>query len=415
MQVSEFLPGAGVRIPPFAYQLLISSVQKLFIVPLCISSMHSDKIAGTKAVETLRKCATKNGFYASGGKDGYNSVWARDSAVGIIGALFAPKNEFKSTIRATLDTLAKHQSAKGQIPNCVDLFSKRKKQVTFATIDSSLWFVIMAKASEKIYGKEFGKKYYSAIKKAMVWVDYQDAGEDGLPEQQPTSDWQDCFPHKYGHVLSTQALYYAALNLTGEKKKAEGVKARLNGKYGKDLCMFDSKLGYYRPWIWKNHDGERETEQWFDSLGNFLAVTTGLAEKKHAEKILAFAKKNKIAKPFPVRVIYPPIKKGSPEWKPYFEKCLASEPNHYINGGIWPFVGAFYVSALVKQKKFAEARKALELLEKANKLGAKKEWEFNEWINPITKEASGSSHHAWSAGGYLFAEASVEKKKVPFF
>jgi glycogen debranching enzyme len=373
------------------------------------------ELAHLNAIETLKKCSTKNGFYASGGKDGYDSVWARDSAVGILGALFVPKNEFKSTIRATLDTLSKHQGEKGQIPNCVDLFSKRKKQVTFATIDSSLWFVIIVKASEKMYGKQFGKKYSGAVKKAMKWVDYQDAGEDGLPEQQPTSDWQDCFPHKYGHVLSTQALYYAALNLTGEKKKAEGIKARLNGKYGKDLCMFDNKLGYYLPWIWKNHDGARETEQWFDSLGNLLAITTGLAEKKHAEKILSFIESKNIAKPFPIRVIYPPLKKGSPEWKPYFENSLASEPHAYINGGIWPFVGAFYISSLVKQKKYSEAKKALDLLLNANKLGAKKEWEFNEWIHPITKKASGSSHHAWSAGGYLFAKKCVEKKKVVLF
>ena len=249
----------------------------------------------------------------------------------------------------------------------------------------------------------------------MVWVDYQDAGEEGLPEQQPTSDWQDCFPHKYGHVLSTQALYYAALNLTGEKEKADGVKARLNGKFGKDLCMFDSKLGYYLPWIWKNHCCIRETEYWFDSLGNFLAIATGLAEKKHAEKIFAFVKKNKIAEPFPVRVIFPPLQKDSPEWKKYFETSLASEPDYYINGGIWPYVGAFYVAALVKQKKYSDAEKALGMLSEANRLGSKNEWEFNEWIHPVTKKASGSDYHAWSAGGYLFAKKCVDKKKVSFF
>jgi glycogen debranching enzyme len=376
--------------------------------------MSENEPAFLNAIKTLDKCATKNGFYASGGKDGYNSVWARDGSVAILGALFAPKNKFKKTIISTLNTLAKHQSKKGQIPNCVDIFSKRKKQVTFATIDSSLWFIIAAKAAEQVYGKNVGKKYSVAIKKALNWIDYQDAGEEGLPEQQPTSDWQDCFPHKYGHVLSTQALYYAALNAVGDYEKAQGVKDRLNGKFGKDLCMFDSKKGYYLPWIWKNHDGARETEHWFDSLGNLLAITTGLANKKNSENILSFIKANNVAKPFPIRVIYPPLLRGSYEWKNYFENSLASEPNCYINGGIWPYIGSFYVSALIKQKKYLDAEKALVSLEHANKLGIEKEWEFNEWINPITKEASGSPYHAWSAGGYLFAKNCVDTKKIKF-
>ena len=40
--------------------------------------------AKEKAQETLKICSTKNGLYASGGKNGYTSVWARDSMISLI-------------------------------------------------------------------------------------------------------------------------------------------------------------------------------------------------------------------------------------------------------------------------------------------------------------------------------------------
>ena len=58
-----------------------------------------------------------------------------------------------------------------------------------------------------------------------------------------------------------------------------------------------------------------------------------------------------------------------------------------------------------------KAEKELEKLAEANKLGIKNEWEFNEWINPITKKASGSDYHTWSAAAYILAYESVKKRK----
>ena len=40
--------------------------------------------AKEKAIEVLEVCSTKNGLYASGGKNGYTSVWARDSMISLI-------------------------------------------------------------------------------------------------------------------------------------------------------------------------------------------------------------------------------------------------------------------------------------------------------------------------------------------
>jgi len=53
-------------------------------------------------------------------------------------------------------------------------------------------------------------------------------------------------------------------------------------------------------------------------------------------------------------------------------------PEQYHNGGIWPFVGGFYVAALVKAGQHDRAARVLEKLAEVNRLGIEEEWEFNE-------------------------------------
>lgn len=356
--------------------------------------------AKAESVRVLEKCSTRHGLYASGGKDGYTQVWARDSCISLSGAALAGI-DVKDVFRRSLETLARKQSANGQIPNAVDFIGSIDKPATFATIDSSLWFVLGEHFYKKCFGPGLWKRHSGKISAAMKWVAFQDAGEDMLPEQQPTSDWQDCFPHKYGHTINTQALYYTAMKSSGMKKNLKKFVKQVNG------YLWSDSLGYFLPWRWKDHNKYSEKEQWFDSLGNMLAIVFGLATPKQAGRILDFVAERKINRPYPLRAIYPPIRRGCAEWKDYFDSCLAGEPHSYLNGGIWPFIGGFYVCALVEAKRFARAQKELALLAKANRLGKKSPWDFNEWVHPITGLPSGGRHQAWSAGCYLLAHQSV--------
>ena len=119
-----------------------------------------------KSKEVIRKSSTNHGLFASGGKGGYDAVWSRDSMISLIGASLAGE-EFKEVFKQSLITLAKHQSEKGQIPNAVDKFSKRKKHVDYKSIDSTLWFLI----GEYIYKKRYKdnslfNKFFSDKKKS---------------------------------------------------------------------------------------------------------------------------------------------------------------------------------------------------------------------------------------------------------
>ncbi len=356
-----------------------------------------------KAKDVIRQCSTKHGLFASAGERGYNEIWARDSMISFLGASLVKSAFFKNTFKQSLAILADNQSKNGQIPNAVDKFSKRKKHVDFASIDSSLWYII----GHYIYRKRYNdhslfRKYKNSIKNALLWLRHQDTGETGMLTQLPTTDWQDAFPHKYGYTINTQALYYKVLNLTGNKKDANKLKFIVNNDNDKKLWNKE----FYVPYRWKNHNKYQEIGDWFDSLGNILAIVFDLADNSKAEKILSYIEKNGVNMPYPIKAIYPPIKKESEYWQDYFKDCGAKDPYNYLNAGIWAFIGGFYVLSLIKLKKFGKAEKELEKVAEANLHG-----NFPEWINPITKKSYGKLQ-AWNAGMFILAYESLRKKRV---
>ena len=358
-----------------------------------------------RAIGVLEKCSTKHGFYASGEVDGYTAVWSRDSMISSLGASLIGE-KFRETFKQSLITLSENQSKNGQIPNCVDKWAERKPHVDFKTIDSSLWYVI----GQHIYKERYEdsslfEKYRENIQKAMSWLACQDSGENGMLAQLPTSDWQDAFPHRYGYTINTQALYYYVLLLEGRKAEAEKLKKLVNED--KEDGLWNEE--FYLAYRWKNHGKYKEIGDWFDSLGNLLAIVFDLDDSAKAKKILDYIKKKKINEPFPMKAIYPAIEKKSAEWHDYFEDCDAREPYAYLNGGVWTFIGSFYVPALIKMKMFDEAERELEKVAEAN---SKLDWNFSEWIHGKSKIASDGGIQAWNAGAYILAYESLMKKEV---
>lgn len=377
--------------------------------------------AYNKAIKVLDACSKPRGFYASGLKGGYEAIWSRDSITTALGASLAGV-KFKKTIRNSLEIFAKNQTANGHIPNCVGSYNtERRSDITFNSIDAPLWFIIGHYIYTIAYNDDLlFKKHKKHIAKALVWLKFQDPNEDKLIVQQPTNDWMDAFPHKYGRVIHTLALYYAALNMVGNQKLASHIKKVINGDIQKYLALWDKKLGYYRPWAWKDHDGIKETESWFDCLGNLLAIVSGLADIKKANSILKYIDKHKVNRPYPCKTMWPPIKPGDKEWKDYFSKCDARKPLEYSNAGVWPVIGGFYIAALIKQKKYIQAKKELELLAKANLKTLKirefkTSYGFNEWLHGKTGQPKGEPYQAWSAGAYIYAYECVKRKKCYFF
>lgn len=368
-----------------------------------------------EAIKVLDACAKPTGFYASGLKGGYEATWARDSMTMTLGAALVG-NRYKAVIKKSLDLLAKNQSYLGQIPNCVGSYNlDRRSDVTFNTVDSNLWYILgLLIYSSAFDDKDFYAKHQRQLTLALIWLAYQDPDEVRLIAQQPTMDWMDAFPHKYGYTIHAQAMYYGVLNMVGKQRQAKHIKRVINGEIERYISLYDDKLGYYYPWGWKNHEDKREHEEWFDTTGNLLAILTGLATPKIAKNILAHIDKKKISGPYPCRVIDPPLKKGDKAWHDYFENCDAREQYHYLNGGVWPFIGGFYVAALVKMKDYEKAEAELTKLAEAN-LRELDGHGFNEWLDGKTGEPKGEPYQGWSAGTYIYAYHCLKKKKALFF
>lgn len=364
------------------------------------------EIAYTKAIKVLDLCSTPNGFFAA--YPGYDMVFGRDSMIISLGASLVRNKKLQNTFKQSLITLGKNQSLKGQIPNAVDKYVKRRHHVDFKSIDSTLWFIIGHYIYKERYKDSlFFNKSKPKVQKALTWLSYQDMGEDGMLEQLPTTDWQDAFPHRYGHTINTQALWFRVLELTGKGKQAKELKKKVNED--KEDGLWNGN--FYLPWRWKNHNKYQEKGEWFDTLGNVLAIIFGLADKSKAEKILSYIKNKKINYPYPVKAIYPPIKKGSKDWQDYFLDAESGKAWHYLNAGIWTYVGGFYVCALIKMKKFKEAEYQLKKLAEAN---MKNDGNFAEWLHGLTGKIIGTgkkNYQGWNAGMYIVAYESLKRKR----
>lgn len=362
------------------------------------------KEAYNEAIKVLEKCLTPSGFRAA--YPGYNGIWARDSVISSLGASLL-ENKFKETFKQSLITLAKNQSEKGQIPNAILL---DKKQVDYKSIDSTLWFIIGHYIFRERYkDASLFKKYKKSIEDAITWLSYQDMGEDSMLEQLPTTDWQDAYPHRYGHTINTQALWFYVLNLVRDKKEAVKLKSVCNNN--KEDSLWNGR--YYYSYRWKNHNKYKEIGDWFDSLGNLLAIIFELADKDKAEKILDYIKNEKIDEPYPIKAIYPAIERADKYWHDYFADA-ESKPLCYLNGGIWTYIGGFYILALLRVGRLKEAEKQLGKLAEANLLNPK----FSEWLNGktgepgISRDKSKAGNQAWNAGMYILAYESLKSKKV---
>jgi glycogen debranching enzyme len=79
----------------------------------------------------------------------------------------------------------------------------------------------------------------------------------------------------------------------------------------------------------------------------------------------------------------------------------------YHNGGIWPFIGGFWVAAIAEQGTQAQAHRELAKVARANQLGG---WAFNEWLHGATCAPGGMPGQSWNAAAFLLACACLEQR-----
>jgi glycogen debranching enzyme len=396
------------------------------------------ELALQKAHAILKSECSPLGLMAS--PDGYPHIWARDSVITSLGALYTPGHE--NCLRVSLQTLASQQSELGAIPNNVSVATGRLDHTNAGSVDSNLWFILGHAFQQRLHPEpEYLKSAWPALEKALLWLRYQDSNGCGLLEVHEAADWADLLANRF-NVLYDNVLWYAALRAmqelaallgqdpepyrcladdvrhkirivlwVGEEKTSElGPDCPGHTEWKHTLSQVDPvlvKRPYFLPYI-----AFRDFGDYCDVFGNLLAILFGVANPAQEGRILEYLDQVGIAEPYPVRVLHPVIHPGNKDWREYYRNNNLNLPEQYHNGGIWPFVGGFYVAALVKSGRMDEAKRQLVKLAELNRQGAQVEWEFNEWCHGRTGKPMGYPHQAWSAGMYVFAYHCVEKGYV---
>ena len=395
--------------------------------------------AHIKAQEVLASECSPIGLMAS--PEGYPHVWARDSVITSLGALLTPGHE--NCLLTSLQTLASQQSDLGAIPNNVSVATGRLDHTNAGSVDSNLWFILgHAFQFQSFKNVTELRKAWPALEQALLWLRYQDSNGCGLLEVHEAADWADLLANRF-NVLYDNVLWYAALQTMAMMAKAlelqyQGYEDMANDvrhkirivlwvgienqeEWGPDcpghmewrhtLSQVDPvlvKRPYFLPYV-----AFRDFGDYCDVFGNLLAILFGVANPAQEKRILNYLEQVGISDPYPVRVLHPIIYPGNKDWREYYRNNNLNLPEQYHNGGIWPFVGGFYIAALVKAGRMDQARYQLSRLAEVNRLGVEQEWEFNEWCHGRTGKPMGYPHQAWSAGMYLFAYHCVQNGTVP--
>ncbi|WP_338357597.1 HAD-IIB family hydrolase [Yeosuana marina] len=390
-----------------------------------------------KAIIALKKNITPLGFSACSIKDNvtngtdenYHSVWARDGAITLIGSLsLIHDEEIHQCQRQTLITLFEHISRNGQIPSNVrikDNTADYSGVGGICSIDSGIWVVIAFYEYVKVTNDiDFLRQYISSIKETMRWLGAHDSNNDALLEIPEAGDWTDLFGGSY-NILYDEILWYRAnvcfgrmLELLGDYEEA-GENIRWSQVIKKEILqnfwpstqqkLFQSVSFAERQFTLGDTSYLIQQTTPFDFswrcdvFGNVLAFLHGTIDAEKAHQTFKFMLGVGVNDPYPVTNVYPVVTPGDPDWKPYYTVNLLNLPNHYHNGGIWPFVGGFWVKFVNKLGLKDVAISELYKLALINKEGLTEEWEFTEWAHGTTGKAMGKAYQAWSAAQYISA------------
>jgi glycogen debranching enzyme len=139
----------------------------------------------------------------------------------------------------------------------------------------------------------------------------------------------------------------------------------------------------------------------------------GLLDEQQMEQLFHFLWGAGVNSPYPVKCLYPAVQSGANDWKDYFVTNFLNLPDHYHNGGIWPFIGGLWVRFLAQVGREELAHQELVALAEACRQGIYAEWEFNEWLHGHTGRPMGKAYQAWSAAGYIAAYMALHHSTTP--
>lgn len=427
---------------------------------LIVARSHAERVVLANGGEFGLKGAAKS----------YQQVWTREAVIAGLGLCVAEDPEGTEIVWRSLETLGAYQSRLGRLPHNVGERGVSDPALVFdggtlngltseggglnlvvdtahaGCIDNNLWFILgYYFLSEHAPDDNRVRKAWSRIRKAYEWLEYQDSNECGLLEVHESMDWADLFSNRYNSLLPN-VLWYAvnvAMHQLAARcddqfldfaSRAEDIKFKINQllwvgpevkrDYGwieqhRMEWLYNAKLvdvqlqerPYFLPYMAFRDYGDR-----FDTLGNLFAILFGLASESQTDRILDYITAAGVDQPLPIKACWPVVQRGEKDWRDYYLLRNLNLPHQYHNGGIWPYIGAFYAIVLTKTGRGARAEEILgSLAEMAQNSRYGGEWEFNEWFHGLSGKPMGFPGQSWSAGVFAFAHEAFERGDVPVF
>jgi glycogen debranching enzyme len=377
-------------------------------------------------VQLLQRNLTPNGILAASPtpqarKRGYTAIFGRDAAVCAIGMALSGDVLLARSAAAGLNTLAEHQAQNGQIAKFVDVQRQETDFWYLGCIDSTLWWLIALAILDR-HESPSGllRQHAKRVKLAVQWLLAQEHQRFYLLQQNEASDWADIMPRS-GFVLYTNALWYFVKRLY-RVAHADDTRENFNGLFH----PFSAAIAdYRRARLLNDYVIERgdDTDLYLsfvnfsffgeegDVFGNVLAVLLGLSNKAASARTIDALNNAEVSDPYPVRAVTRPIKQSNSLWRPYMARHRQNFVWQYHNGGIWPMVGGFWITALVAAGRNAQAKS--ELIKLA-RVCALRNWRFTEWLHGKTLAPRGMPGQSWNAAAFLMAEHAVSTAKTDF-
>jgi len=411
-----------------------------------------------RALHVLRNSAKPEGFVASSAFEHYDSIWIRDACLSLPGALASGNRFLINTSKRTLQTTADTISERGKVVNSYNPKNQSREWGELGCADTNPLFIFAAGEYLKHTGDvRFVKKIYPALEKAYQWITYQDPANYGLFSAIPANTWQDSTLAQEGYVFNLNVFYYmasVAMIILGDSIgnkldiDSEQLRRKINFYFWPErrenlskeypTIMYShlqlrkgEKLVFPHTASLKDYDHASYERNHYashikfahhidkcDVLSDLLAIIYNIADYEKANRIIDYLQAQKAADPYPAKSWVEPETSESKlsmwdkevENLGFQETQWTNKPKTYHNGGIWPFIGGVYVTALCKIGKIHQAESELEALAQANNLGIG----FHEWINPRTKKPGNRApaNQTWNAAWYVMAYLALRIVKM---
>ena len=372
-----------------------------------------------RSLRLLRDNLTPQGILAASRTDAaearsYTRIFGRDAAICVLAMAGSGDEKLEEGAVASIESLALLQAPNGQIPKYVDPEGRDADFWYLGCIDATLWWLLAVdhvRRHSPIPGVQ--ERWAEQVDRALRWLLAQEHQRFFLLQQNEASDWADIMPRS-GFVLYTNALWYR-VKLLYELPNLEQTHYHFNHlfhPFKRDLPEYrrGRLLGHYArrglrdPGLYLSFVNLSFAGEEGDVFGNLLAVLYGLADESMSREIIATFTEARAAEPYPIRVVTHPIAPGDELWRDYMNRHQQNQPHQYHTGGIWPFVGGFWIMALAQLGKQDAARHELQKLAQVCSLD---DWRFTEWFHGRTLKPMGMAGQSWNAAAFLFAQKTL--------